>query len=113
MKNLPGNVNDYGKESYYLEVIKLEDIKLPKLSSDIDLHSSSIPITGDSINNLLMDAKKKEIRYLVIKDNDIILSEIYHHENKYPFLKKIFDSDNNSLMFKVKIFEIDYSKIKF
>ena len=111
LKNLPGNINDYGKESYYLEVIALEDVKFPKLSSEINLHTSSIPLSGNSINEIMSDAKSKEIRYFVIKDNDESLSDIYHNEEQYPFLKKIFDSNDNSIFFKVKIFEIDYSQI--
>jgi len=36
------------------------------------------------------------------------LIEIYKNENKYNFLKKIYDSNDEGFNYKLKIFEIDY-----
>ena len=36
------------------------------------------------------------------------LIEIYKNENKYNFLNKIYDSNNEEFNYKIKIFEIDY-----
>ena len=39
--------------------------------------------------------------------------DIYFNEEKYPFLKKVFDSDNHDYQkYGVKIFEVDYSKLE-
>ena len=39
--------------------------------------------------------------------------DIYFNEEKYSFLKKVFDSDNNNyIKYRVKIFEVDYSKLE-
>lgn len=58
-----------------------------------------------------------EINYLIIDDEgDIrlpIFLDIYFNEEKYPFLKKVFDSDsNNYIKYRVKIFEVDYSELE-
>ena len=108
--DLPGKINDYGHESYYVEVIELENVKFPILSSDIEL-KSAVLLKGESINEILINAKEKNLSYLGITEKDKILSKIFYEENNYPFLKKIFDSDEFSFNFKIKIFEIDYSKI--
>ena len=108
--DLPGKINDYGHESYYVEVIELENVKFPILSSDVGLQSTVL-LKGESINEILINAKEQELSYLGITEKDKILSKIFYEENNYPFLKKIFDSDEFSFNFKIKIFEIDYSKI--
>jgi hypothetical protein len=39
------------------------------------------------------------------------VDEIYYDENQYPYLKKIFDSNEKSFTkLKLKVFEIDYNK---
>lgn len=57
------------------------------------------------------------IDYLIIDDEGNIRLpislDIYFNEEKYPFLKKVFDSDNNNyIKYRVKIFEVDYSKLE-
>jgi hypothetical protein len=37
------------------------------------------------------------------------LNEIFHNENEFPFLIKIFDSKNEGYDYHVKIFEINYN----
>ncbi len=111
MKDFPGKINDYGNESYYIEVIKLEDEIFPKISTEIKLNHKPIILEGNSINEILKDAKDKDVKYLGITNEHKILAGIFNDEQKYDFLKKIFDSEEYSLKFKIKIFEIDYAKI--
>ena len=39
------------------------------------------------------------------------LFDVYDNEEKYPYLEKVFDSEESGYKkFKVKVFEIDYDK---
>ena len=68
-------------------------------------------------NELVEFIQTNTIDYLIIDDEgDIRLPtslDIYFNEEKYPFLKKVFDSDSDDyLKYRVKIFEVDYSKLE-
>ena len=110
MSGLSGRINDYGYESYYVEVMDLEDKKFPILSSEINLQSKVITLQGETITEVIQDARNKELSYLAVTDNQQILSKIYHQENNYSYLKKIFDSNEHHIKFKIKIFEINFNE---
>ena len=55
------------------------------------------------------------LKYLISNENETFyypfVDSIYDNETNYPFLVKIFDSDNlGYTKLKIKIFEIDYDK---
>jgi len=65
----------------------------------------------------LSDGTKKEmpigLSHLVVddrKDRPEFIQDIYHNEEKYPYLVKKFDSKNFGLKYNVKIFEINYER---
>ena len=111
VSGLSGRINDYGYESYYVEVMDLEDKKFPILSSEINLQSKVITLQGETINEVIQDARNKELSYLAVTDNQQILSKIYHQEYNYSYLKKIFDSNEHHIKFKIKIFEINFNEL--
>jgi 4-amino-4-deoxy-L-arabinose transferase-like glycosyltransferase len=111
VSGLSGRINDYGHESYYVEVMDLEDKKFPILSSEINLQSKVITLQGETINEVIQDARNKELSYLAVTDNQQILSKIYHQEYNYSYLKKIFDSNEHHIKFKIKIFEINFNEL--
>ena len=110
VSGLPGTINGYGPETYYVEVMDLEDKKFPILSSEINLQSKVITLQGETINEVIQDARNKELSYLAVTDNQQILSKIYHQEYNYSYLKKIFDSNEHHIKFKIKIFEINFKE---
>ena len=62
-------------------------------------------IVTNKIDYIIID-KEDQIRFAIFPD-------IYFNEEKYPFLKKVFDSDNHDYRkYGVKIFEVDYSKLE-
>ncbi len=74
-------------------------------------------INAESIENLLTIGSSKNLRYIVSNQNEgsfhKYTNEIYSNEEKYPYLTKIFDSNEQGMKFvKIKIFEIDYEKFK-
>lgn len=115
--DLNGGINDYGKETRYVEFMRLDDVKFPALSTEIDI-KTNIVYTSESINrgitihDIMEDARNKDISYLAITDytrnNNQILSEIYDEPDNYPYLEKIFDSKEHDLKFNIKIFKINF-----
>jgi len=69
-----------------------------------------------NIQNKLFDIRskfqdfKKSLKFI----SKLPLSlDIYFNEEKYPFLKKVFDSDFNDYQkYRVKIFEVNYNKLE-
>ena len=58
-------------------------------------------IDSTRISHILVDGHENRPHYL----NDVFLNE-----KKYSYLTKIYDSQDDNLMYHVKIFEIDYEK---
>ena len=116
VSNLPGTINGYGPETYYVEVMDLEDKKFPILSSEIYFQKKVIRLQGETINEIIQDAKDKGLSYLAVtsagQNDNQILSKIYHEEYNYPYLKKIYDSKDYGFKFNVKIFEINYNEFE-
>ena len=116
VSGLPGTINDYGPEIYYVEVMDLEDKKFPILSSEINFQKKVMKLQGETINEVIQDAKDKGLSYLAVtsagQNDNHILSKIYHEEHNYPYLKKIYDSKDYGFKFNVKIFEINYNEFE-
>ena len=112
VSKLPGKINDYGPESYYVEVMDLENHKFPILSSDIQFQKKVVNVSGDDIDNILKNFKDKQVSYIGITEstmgNNQILKEIFSEEN--TLFSKIFDSKDHFTEFNVKIFKINFEK---
>lgn len=90
--------------------------------ADSNIYSSKINpnfkrsyIYAESIENLLDVGSTENLRYIVSNENEGFfhkyVDEIYSNEEKYPYLIKIFDSNDYGFeKLKIKIFEIDYKK---
>ena len=74
-------------------------------------------IYAESVENLLTVGSIDNLRYIVSNENEGFfhkyVNEIYSNEEKYPYLTKNFDSNEQEMKFlKIKIFEIDYEQFK-
>jgi len=116
IKELTQGVNNFYPESEYLEYIKL-DQSYPQLKNQIYDEHYIFDKNGNynEIKELLLNGKNNGLTHLVIDESQIpnnlrqeFLIEIYKNENKYNFLNKIYDSNNEEFNYKIKIFEIDY-----
>jgi len=74
-------------------------------------------VTGNSVEELVENGREYDLKYILSNESkdDIefhgFLDEIYFKENEYPFLEKIYDSENEGFIkLKFKIFEINYEK---
>ena len=65
----------------------------------------------ESLDLFLIKSEEKGLTHLVIDDRDRpnFLKDIFLHEEEFPYLKKIYDSNDEGLEYKVKIFRINYN----
>jgi hypothetical protein len=74
-----------------------------------------ISVYGKTMEELITNGETRELKYIGILEKGSyffpFLNDLYHNEEKYPYMEKIFDSDEiNYKEFKIKGFEINYKK---
>ncbi len=106
-------INDYYPEDSYIIPAELSK-NWPQLKSSVDFHVHSISTQGfDSLEKYIESAKNNGLTHLVIdgsKNRQAFLNDVYYHEEKYPYLVKVFDSTDNNFKYHVKIYKINYDK---
>ena len=125
LKNLNGNtLRDFGGATDYVtDIVLLEHNNFKDFQMDYWIDKSerkkydfkTISISATDLNELIMKGENLDLKYLISNDKNTFfypfIDHIYHNENDYPYLVKIFDSNNSGYTkFKIKIFEIDYDK---
>ena len=128
LKNLDGHsLREFGNSLDYLNLVYVENspnnFKNCKVEYNKELcqydknHSffDRITITGNSIEEIVTKGEAYDLKYIITnkEKNDFhgFIDDIYLQEEKYPYLKKIFDSSNQGFeKLKIKVFEIDYKK---
>ena len=120
-------INDYLPESKFLEIADIDysmrDFQLyffnervmgESIRNSIQHNVIIIKLNDfDSINELIELSEKNELTHLVVdleKNRGEPFIEIYNNEKQFPFLDKIFDSDQYGFDYKMKVFKIDYEK---
>ena len=86
---------------------------LPPLTNTntIDVKMKRIPVSEyNNLLNFINDGKSKNLSHILVSDLEEkeFLSDIFYNERKYAFLEKVYESDS---LRKIKVFEINYSKI--
>ena len=74
-------------------------------------------VNGKTVEELVTNGQARGLKYIGILEKGSyffpFLNDLYYNEENYPYMKKIFDSDEmNYKEFKIKVFEIDYVKFK-
>ena len=128
LKNLDGqSLREFGNSLDYLNLVYVENspnnfknckVEYNKELCQYDKNRSffdTITITGNSIEEIVTKGEAYDLKYIITnkEKNDFhgFIDDIYHQEEKYPYLKKIFDSSNQGFeKLKIKVFEIDYKK---
>jgi hypothetical protein len=95
------------------------------VSSDINLLSDSgqklvaISIYATTMDDFIKTSKEYDLKYISFHQNGLgdfepwypYLVDVYENENKYNFLKKVFDTNEAGYTkFHAKVFEIDYKE---
>ena len=74
-----------------------------------------ISVYGRTMEELITNAEIKDLKFIGVLEKGSyffpFLNHLYDNEENYPYMKKIFDSDEMGYKeFKIKVFEIDYKK---
>jgi len=113
--SIASGINNYYPEDSYIAPSEISD-KWPVLKNKINFKTNIISTDGfDSLEKYIESARKQGLTHLVI-DNNIerpnFLKDIYHHEEKYTFLVKTYDSKVDGFYYHVKVFEIKYNMLQ-
>jgi hypothetical protein len=129
IEKFDGKILDTGDTLQGLRNVKLSNppgaFKNAIVGEDIDfLHDSgqklvSISIYATTMDDFIKTSKEYDLKYISFNQNGLgdfepwypYLADVYENENKYRFLKKVFDTNEAGYTkFHAKVFEIDYKK---
>ena len=106
-------VNDYYPGGTYLIPAELAK-KWPIKNADFIQHTAVINVKGfDSLDLYIRSSKDKGLTHLVVDDKITapFLRDVFLHDEKYPYLTKVFDSEDHGYKAHVKVYKIDYAKM--
>lgn len=118
-------INEYQHESKYLEAagipnnwsdlksyFEIERVPGKSIRSSIPHQVLIIPIKNyETINDFIDYGKEKGLTHLVVDINEkrpIFLKDVFHNEEKFPYLEKEFDSKDYDYNYDLKVFKINY-----
>ena len=90
-------------------------INWPNLPADLPSIFRAIPTSDEkSLIEFIDLSKDRELTYLAVdgrENQPEFLRDVFYHDERYPYLKIIYDSSNLGMTYHVKVYEIDYVKI--
>ncbi len=95
----------------YVPVVEMEQQKFPTLSDSIVHKTKFFPTLGfNSMEEYITFAKENEVKWMVLdgSNRDVVLNDVFYHEEKYPYLIKIYDSLDHGYKYHLKIYKINY-----
>ena len=108
--NPPGIFKNY-------KLIQDQDMPYTMGFNKKNINLTPITLYAKSLEDFIEVSSKYELNYISINKNGVedifypYLDEIYENEEKFPYLRKVFDTDQEGFeKLKVKVFEIDYEK---
>ena len=107
---ITSGINSHPTESRYTTVAQIPN-EWPFVFHD-DMYKIKIISTNgyENLENYILNSRNELTHIIVDDDPDIpeFLKDVYHNEEKYEYLEKVFDSKNEGYNHQMKIFEIDY-----
>jgi len=104
-------INTPSIEGNYITTVKVLE-NWPKIKSPTEVKNIKISTNGfDSLESFIQHAKHQGLTHIVVDDTKSapeFINVIFNDENKYPYLKKVYDSKDLGYVHHVKVFEIDY-----
>ena len=92
------------------------NLPIPTSESHIERSLKLISSAGhNSLIEFIDLSKDKGLTHLAVDGREHqpeFLKDVFYHDEKYDYLIKIFDSRDHGMNYHVKIFKIDYNKIK-
>ena len=122
--NLQGKIYDDSIATnffYWVELVKDQRFKMAYFdqSKGIEYEGYNdlikIQVYGNSFDEIITEGEKLGLDYIVLNSDgqffNKFMNVIYYNEEKYPYLVKVFDSENEGYdNLKVKVFKIDYDQ---
>ena len=109
---ITSGINAHPTESRYVRVAQIPN-EWPFVFHD-DMYKIKIISTKghDNLQDYILNSKNELTHILVDDDLNLpeFLKDVNKNEEKYDYLKKIFDSKNEGFKHHMKIFEIDFKK---
>tara|TARA_Y100000590_G_scaffold358755_1_gene414283 strand:- start:3204 stop:4871 length:1668 start_codon:yes stop_codon:yes gene_type:complete len=127
-KNLDGkSLREFGGSLDYLRYVYVENSPQQFFNCNVEYNKKlcgydkntgflqPITITGTSVEEIIDKGQTYDLKYIFANKNKNelhgFIDDIYFNEIDYPYLKKIFDSDEHGYeKLHIKIFEINYQK---
>ena len=118
LKNTPqlSVINSYETEStHYRSAVIGEMKEFPILSNEVN-RKISILSTNDvnTIEDFLITNEEEKLKHIIIDnaaERPEFLKDVFTNDEKFPYLKKIYDSKDDGFNYHVKVFEIDYKSL--
>jgi hypothetical protein len=114
-KNIPitvGGLNFHPTVTQYIGPSEIKE-EWPFVFYDETRKIKTIEINNYNNLNDFISINRNELTHLIV-DNDPnlpnFLNEIYYNEEKFEYLKKVFDSKEMKYNFEIKLFKINYEK---
>jgi hypothetical protein len=105
-------LNFHPSETQYIQAAEIPS-KWPFVLPNDIYKIKTVPTTNyESIEKFISNSRA-DLTHIIVDDNSKLpkfLQDVYYHEEKYDFLNKVFDSQENGFKHHVKIFEINYQK---
>jgi hypothetical protein len=112
VSNIVSGINFHPSETAYVRSAQLPD-KWPFVFPD-EKYQIKIVSTSNhkNLESFILDSRN-ELSHLIIDDNVNLpefLQEVYHNEEKYLYLNKVFDSKSLEFKYNLKLFEINFER---
>ena len=108
--NPPGIFKNY-------KLIQDQDMPYTMVFNKENINLIPITLYAKSLEDFIGVSYEYELNYISINKNGVedifypYLDEIYENEEKFPYLRKVFDTEKEGFeKFKTKVFEIDYEE---
>lgn len=122
IKNFDGRILISDEDWRYFTLLKFTSTSMDFKSYKINYDGTSenfhiltpITIHGNTIEEIINNGQQHGLSLIAVNESDNsawyqLLNDVYQNEKNYPYLTKIFDSNEmNFKEFKVKVFKIDY-----
>ena len=112
ISNNVSGINFHPTETQYIRAAEIP-LKWPFLFFEEDHKIKSIStINYNNLEKFVLNSKN-DLTHLIVDDNPNLpkfLQDVYHHEENYEYLNKVFDSRNHGFNHHVKVFKINFEK---
>ena len=115
ISNFAHGINESSIESKYIPAIYTIN-QWPTTYKNLDFKTIVIKNEKrDSLIEFIQNSKNKGLSHIVVSNKEkssTFMQEIFSEEEKYEFLKKIYDTKEFGFNYHVKVFEINYELLK-